>query len=381
MKRTKLLYILPEYDANAPTHHVHIFELLEELGKKLDIFLLVEKSVGKPVIANLKQVYAQKINFPLFAHLERLAVILWCRLNGYKKAYVHYSYWGAILASLVFRPTGGKVFYWHCEVYDRFFSRFNWTLESVKRKALDEYLMVLTLKLITFLVTGTKSVGGYYRRQFSLSADKVRIIPNWVNLKRFHPVADKKSLRRQLTLPVSKKIVTFAHRLAPRKGADLLPQIISAVTRRVSGSWFLVAGGGGGPLKEDLVKVFKKRKLEEDMQLVNGIPNLELPGFLAASDLFIMPSRQEGFPRILIECMACGLPFVAMDVGGTRDIVSQGQKRGLIATNDVEAFITTIVSLLKNPNELRRLSRQGQLQVRKYGLDVVSKKFLKLFTE
>lgn len=374
VRKVKLLYILPEYDIQAPTHHVHLFEMLAELGKEMDIFLLVEKSAGRPEIANLERIYIPK-NF-----FDRFWAIIWARTLGYKKAYVHYSYWGAILASLVFRPTRGKVFYWHCEVYDQFFSRFDWSWSSLHRKLLDEYLMVLTLKLVSFLVTGTKTVGEFYRHQFNLPKNKIKIVPNWVNLQRFQPTNGKRNLRRRLYLPENKRIVTFAHRLAPRKGADRLPEIITSVSKKVRNGWFLVAGGGGGNLRDELVKVIKKQKLEKSARLVGGIPNLELPRYLAASDLFIMPSRQEGFPRILIECMACGLPFVAMDVGGTKDIINSAQKHFLIPANNTRTFINTTINLLRSTSKLRELSSQGQIQVQKYSLEKVSKKFLELFS-
>lgn len=371
---TKLLYILPEYDAQAPTHHVHLFEMLAELGKTIDIFLLVEKSTGQPEIANLEKIYPAK-NF-----FDRFLAIIWARALGYKKAYVHYSYWGAILASFVFRTTGGKVFYWHCEVYDHFFSKFTWSTESFREKFLDEYLMVIVLKMVNYLVTGTKTVEEYYQRQFRIPATKVKIVPNWVNLKRFTATKHKSLLRQKLSLPKNKKIVMFAHRLAPRKGADLLPEIVESVVQKVPGVYFIIVGGGGGALKEWLMKEFAKRKLKEHVFLSPGIANLELPKLLAASDLFIMPSRQEGFPRILLECMAAGLPFVAMDVGGTKDIINSAQKHFLIPARSTMAFINATVDLLCNAPKLRKLSHQGQIQVQKYGLEKVSKKFLELFS-
>ena len=154
--KPKLLYVLPEYDERTATHQKHIFEMLEVLGEKLDIFLLVEKSTELPNIKNLKTVHVSK-NI-----LDRFMTILWARFLGYKKAYVHYSYWGAIMASLVM-----ETYYWHCEVYDKFFSDFKFNLESIKKKLLDEYLMALTLKVVDYLVTGTPTVGKFYERQFN----------------------------------------------------------------------------------------------------------------------------------------------------------------------------------------------------------------------
>lgn len=371
--KTKVIYILPEYNPEAPTHHVHLFELLEHLGKKLDILLLVEKSVSRPEIQNLRKIFVSK-NF-----FDRIAFLFWARLLGYKNVYVHYSYWGAILASIIFRPTGGRVFYWHCEVYDQFFSKFNWSWAVIRKKLLDEYLMVAALRLVNYLVTGTKTVGEFYQKQFSLSRSKVEVIPNWVNLERFTVTDSKTTLRKKLGLPQDKKIVVFAHRLAPRKGADLLPGIVSAVVDEVPSVFFLVAGGGGGTLGDWLAKEFSKRKLHEHVYLSSGIPNMELPDYLSAADLFIMPSRQEGFPRILIECMACGLPFVATNVGGTSDIVNKSQKKFLVPATDQRLFIDKSIELLRGDKLREQISRSGLIQVQQYSLVNVAAKFARLF--
>ncbi len=367
--RKKILYILPEYNANATTHYVHIFELLERLGKDLDIFLLVEESVGQPVIKNLKKIYVPR-NF-----LDRFLTIIRARSLGYKKAYVHYSYWGAILSSLVFRPTGGKVFYWHCEVYDQFFSDFKLNLESLKKKLLDEYLMVLTLKMVNYLVTGTPTVGKFYEKQFNLPKNKVKIVPNWINPARFEVNKNKEQLRRVLGLPKNKKIVLFLHRLAPRKGADLLPKIIKGVSLGIPDVYFVIAGEG--PTRQNLEVAIKQNKIA-NAKLVGAVPNIETPKYFAAADIFILPSRQEGFPRILIECMAAGLPFVAMNVAGTKDIINKEQKQYLVPKGDLKIFIQKTINLLQQPRELHKLSISGKKQVVRYHINNVTEQFIKL---
>lgn len=350
--KSKLLYILPEYNARTDSHLFHIFELLEELGKSLDIYLLVEKATTKPIIKNLKTIYVQKHTIFPVNILERAFLIGQARLSGYNKAYIHYSYWGAILSSLIFRFSRGIVYYWHCEVYDSFHSG------GIIKKIIDEWPMMLTLKVVNYLITGTPKVAGFYEQEFNLPKYKIKILPNWVNLKRFRHKTKKNS-----------KTVFFLHRLAPRKGADLLPKIIMETLALDSKINFTVVGGG--PLLANL-KSLKMAKV------IGPVPNSEVEGYLQRADLFIMPSRQEGFPRVLLEAMATGTPFVATNVGGTSDILTLFQKQNSLAS--LEDFPKKIEQLANDRQLSKKLVQDGLKHVQKYDLSKVNKQFINLLS-
>ena len=340
-QQPKLLYILPEYNPDLPTHYVHLYEFLEELAKDTDVFLLIEKASRRPEFKNIPRIRVEE-SLP-----GRLKVIILARLLGYDRAYVHYSYAGAILASLVFRPTLGKVFYWHCEVYNNFSG---------------QWLLRLAIKMTTYLVTGTKRVGDFYVRQFSLHENKIKIVPNWVNLSRLE--VGKRAHRH--------KIVLFAHKLVPRKGADLLPEIIARVSKEIPEVKFIILGPGD---KETLAKAIRIRKLSGKVKLVGAVPNKQIVQYFAGADVFIMPSRQEGFPRVLLEAMACGVPFVATDAGGTLDILSEGQKKYVVPVGDTELFCRLVCDLLKNESKRQELIVEGKSQVQNYDLGKVLKIF------
>jgi glycosyltransferase involved in cell wall biosynthesis len=350
-RKNKILYILPDNNPNAPTHYVHLYEMIDELRKDVPLKLLVE---NQPVVL-------------------RPFLILQAILAGYKTVYVHYSYSGAIFSAMIARLFGGKVYYWHCEAFEKFYSDL--AVNTLQKKIFDELPMTLSLKLVNTLVTGTEIVKKSYQKTFSLPEKKIQVIPNWINLERFNINLSKRSLRRELSLPEKKQIILFAHRLAPRKGADYLPLIIEKLSSKNKDLAFVIAGGGGGPLEKSL-----RRELPKGVIFKKSVPNVAIPRLMAACDLLIMPSRQEGFPRVLIEAMAAGLPFVATEVGGVKDITSPLQQKFLAAKNDLSTFIEKTELLLKNPAKLFLLQKNGKKWVRKYSLPEVEKKFVKLFT-
>lgn len=69
--------------------------------------------------------------------------------------------------------------------------------------------------------------------------------------------------------------------------------------------------------------------------------------YFLASDVFLMPSEEEGFPRVLIESMACNLPYVASDIGGVREISPEWEQKYIVGIGDVEGFSIKIQEILK----------------------------------
>ena len=81
---------------------------------------------------------------------------------------------------------------------------------------------------------------------------------------------------------------------------------------------------------------------------------------LRAAQLFLLPSRWEGMPHALLEAMACGLPVVAMDVEGVREVVGVGQAEQIATAGDAEEFLKKAVFLGQSPTDATRLGQQNR---------------------
>ncbi|MCL4397632.1 glycosyltransferase family 4 protein [Patescibacteria group bacterium] len=379
MNKGKLLYILPEYSSNSSSHYYNLSELLERNSNIVKIALFIEKGENPGFLEQKVKIYRQQLTLPPFGLLERFFIFLGFRSQGYRTAYVHYSYWSAIIASLIFRPTGGKVYFWHCETFENYHAHLTNDFTGLRRRLTDHWPMLLTLRLVNYLVTGTETVGDFYEKTFGVPHDKIKILPNWVNLQRFMTISKTEQirLRRKLKFLPEDKVVLFVHRLVPRKGTGYLPELIQNVISEVPEARFVIIGGG--PDEKKLKTELAGQK--KSVRVLGAIPNKEISKYFSLADLLIMPSRQEGFPRVLLESMAMKVPFVAFNVGGVRDILTPKQKKYVAEPGDLKTFSSFAVQLLKSLQRRQELIYEGTKQVQKYDLEKAASLFIGLFKE
>jgi glycosyltransferase involved in cell wall biosynthesis len=368
-KLTKVCYILPEYNPDTDSHFYHLYELLENLSNRLDIFLIVERSRAKNIKLGNK-VYVQKFRFLPLRFVESFLIILWARILGYRNFYTHYCYIGGANAGIISRLFGGKSYYWNCAM--------NWLF---KQKTFSKIGFKLCLKLANFLVTCSQTMKEEHIKHYGLNTDKIKVMPNWVSLDRFKrqetPAAARKAKSKK-----QRKTLLFVHWLAERKGAHLLVPIIKelshhlpSVTRNLR---LLIVGEG--PYKDKLLKEIKENKLDKFIKFLGKVPNREITRCYAMTDIFIMPSRKEAFGRVLLEAMAMGIPYVAFDIGSAREISPPAAHRFLVKPGDIEKFAYKIDVLISNKEIYNKFRKEELERVKEYSLEKTIDRFIKLFS-
>jgi glycosyltransferase involved in cell wall biosynthesis len=106
----------------------------------------------------------------------------------------------------------------------------------------------------------------------------------------------------------------------------------------------------------------------------------DVPAVIAAADVVALPSLDEGLPLVLLEAMAQGKPVVASAVGGTPELVVDGETGVLVPPGDVDALVDALASVLGDPERARRLGEAGRARVReKFSADAAAEKILDLY--
>jgi glycosyltransferase involved in cell wall biosynthesis len=155
-----------------------------------------------------------------------------------------------------------------------------------------------------------------------IDAGKVRVVGNGVDTAKFHPVP-RSEARARLGLPAEGPVLVTVGGLTERKGFHRVIELLPALRRRFSGLCYLVVGGPSaeGDWGPRLREQVNNLNLAEAVHFLGPVAPEELKWVLGAADVFVLASRNEGWANVILEAMACGLPVVATDVGGNREVV------------------------------------------------------------
>ena len=157
-------------------------------------------------------------------------------------------------------------------------------------------------------------------------------------------------------------------RLHPQKGFDLLLKAFARLKTKYP-DWQIVILGEG-PMRADLEALRAELQLTDRVHLPGLVTNVT--EYLYQADLFVMPSRFEGFPMALCEAMACGLPVLAADcLSGPRDIIDDGVNGVLVATEDVTALAAGLDALMSDPAKRQQLAKAAPKILDRFGVDRV----------
>jgi len=140
-------------------------------------------------------------------------------------------------------------------------------------------------------------------------------------------------------------------RLVHQKGIDVLFHALSHLRDLP----FTVDIAGEGPERDTLCELATSKGLTDRVRFNGWVDRRELPSLYGSADIFVLPSRIEGMPNVVLEAMAYALPVVATDIAGTREVVRNEQTGLLVPVENVSALADAIRRLIANPQERRTL--------------------------
>ena len=222
----------------------------------------------------------------------------------------------------------------------------------------DLYLSVSRSLVHTYLATG-------------LPEQKIRLVPNGIDIDRFRPAtaAEQQALRAELGLPAETPIIVFVGFFS----ADKQPRVLFD-------AWLsLLAGGGEAALVfvgatrsayfevDDSIAPAMRREATargvSDLLCFTGVTH-DVPSYLRAGDVFVLPSKREGLPVALLEAMACGLACIASRLPGSTDDIIDDDVNGLLTTpGDAGELARAIAAILADPIRLRDLGGAARATV------------------
>jgi glycosyltransferase involved in cell wall biosynthesis len=190
-------------------------------------------------------------------------------------------------------------------------------------------------------------------------AEKVVVIPNGVDTRRFAPVPDVLAARGELGIGPTDPVVTIVAALRPEKNHELFLSMAQRVSRQLTSAKFLVIGDG--PRRAPLEQLALELNIEDRVKFLGS--RSDVPRLLSASDVFALTSHNEANPVSILEAMSVGRPVVASNVGSIRDVVVDGHNGFLVPPGDAEQLTNRILGLLEDPVRCQEMGASARKTV------------------
>ena len=163
----------------------------------------------------------------------------------------------------------------------------------------------------------------------------ISVVPTGIRLKKFAS-GNGRAMRQQLGIPEKDFVIGHLGRLAPEKNLEFLAQAVADFMRNRPKSHFLLIGTG--PLQENIRNIFACTGVESRFHHLGILQKQELADALHAMDVFAFSSKSETQGLVLSEAMAAGLPVIALDAPGVREVVNDKKNGRLLQEHTPEAF-------------------------------------------
>jgi glycosyltransferase involved in cell wall biosynthesis len=364
MSSRKLIYILPE--AANDTHMKFNVEFVEFLvkEKEVDVYFIIEKNCDGALLKKKTGVTHLSITGDANILLRIIRLIYFlsaARLMGYKKVYIHYSFISALVASLL---PWFKTYYWNCGMV--------W---NYRKQYFAELFETSVYILIDKFVTATEGLAKGYSEFYKFDIKKTIFLPNWIDVAAFQNKlnqTDAQKLRSELNIHNDQKVLFFNQRHSGRKGAQYLPQIVRALTADC-----VLIVTNSGPYTQDIKNQIIKDGMLDKVRFIGKIPNDKVIEIFAITDLYLLPSDEEGMSHSMMEAMCASVPVLAFDVGANKDMVPSEYKELVIDYKKIDIYCDVMFKLINDGEKRKLMGVALAEEIKKYDKNIVLDRFVK----
>lgn len=217
-----------------------------------------------------------------------------------------------------------------------------------------------TSRWVDRFVCVSEAVARFSISEGRLHADRVLVIPNGIDLSRYP--APKPIDPSCLGIPAGRRMVVFVGRLEPQKGGRWLLESASRWLTQLSDCDLVMIGQGS---EEAMLRQLSgELGIADRVHWVGWRP--DVPQIMAASSLLVLPSKWEGMPNVVLEAMASGLPVVASDVEGVRELLGENSAPQVVSFGDAAALADQVVRLFGDAPLAAQCGNANRLRAGQY---------------
>lgn len=223
---------------------------------------------------------------------------------------------------------------------------------NISENFLKRIMKRATSRLSDVVIAVSEAVSVYAQKKEGVAKSKVKIIHNGVAVDDF--LYEKRDYDSQ-----KYPVVGFVGRLTRQKGVDILLDALANTELPIK-----CKIAGDGEMRKELKNISSGKGLDERVQFLGGVNNVQ--DFLKAVDIFVLPSRWEGFGIALVEAGLSGLPVIVSRVDGIKEIISEGKDGLFFKAGDADELAGKLDDLSRDSKKRKTLGNNLQKKCLKY---------------
>ncbi len=248
-------------------------------------------------------------------------------------------------------------------------------LTTTRLGYLKRWLMSFTYKRADKIITVSKAIKRVLEEDFSIPPEKIKVVYNPVSLEEII-FKSQKAVEHPFFKDGNAQVIISAGRLVKLKRYDRLLRVFSLIRKSQKTARLIILGKG--ILKRELENLALKLKINKFVSFVGYKDNPY--AWMSKADIFVLSSAYEGFPNVLIEAMACGVPVISTDcLSGPREIITNGKNGILVPVGDERKLAEAILDLLNNEKKRKKFSLEAKKRVKDFEAKKIVTQYAKLF--
>ncbi|MFQ5729623.1 MAG: glycosyltransferase family 4 protein [Waddliaceae bacterium] len=208
------------------------------------------------------------------------------------------------------------------------------------------------------LIACSNSVSEHVVKTMGVSQEKIDVIQNGVDLDPFQTRYLPENVKKELQIPYGSKVVGMVGRICEQKAQDDFIRAAAIIQKSFPDTVFLIVGQADDDcFLQRLKALIRDLGIDRAVRFVGYQPNIPL--VFSALDVFVLPSRWEGLPLILVEAMAAGKSIVATNIGPNSEAVSDDTAL-LVPPSSPDSIASKVIYLLNNPERSKDMGLRGK---------------------
>lgn len=367
----RILFIIETSNGGSGKHVIELSKSLKSLGHEVHLIYSprrMDKQFASAV-GELSGVITFPISMRRSPHpsdiISIITIFRYIAAHGeFDIIHGHSSKGGALARLVAFWTTSARLYTPHA------FITLDPALGKLRRFVYGSIERLFANFLTDIVVVVSEDERGH-ALELGVRAEKIRLIPPGINLE---APSNRELLRLHFGLTPKDLCIGWVGRFVPQKAVERIIQAMAQIIKEFANLKLILLGDG--PLE------FKVRALAIELGInerILWLKNMNGTDVMPCFDIFVLPSRYEGMPRVVLEALALGVPVIAMQVGGVATAVRSGVNGYVVPPGDMIAFIDKIRRLVLDQDLRHHMQTSAYTTAKRFSIRAMTDQTLEVY--